>query len=315
MRKIIKPPHGSLEWLQRRHRAEDGRVVFGASEAPALMGASPYTTRPELFAAKLSEPQVGKQTEAFWRGNLLEPALINGASAVLGVPFITPNLMYESGRFIISLDGVDDEDNPKIVIEAKTTTRYRIGDQEDLPAEWLWQGWAQRLVTGADVYFAILDQNQRISVILCPENPEAEKQLIETAEVFAQAVEANEPPSDFLDTPMDASTVAAIWKATPTTTEIPHEEMVWLQELVRAKEMAAEAETLKKFAEDRIALLLKNNEVGTYRGEKVVSWKEQAGRSSLDTKALREAHPDICAAFEKQGKPFRVMRTHKVAAE
>jgi predicted phage-related endonuclease len=259
------------------------------------MGASPYTTRPELFAAKLSEPQVGKQTEAFWRGNLLEPALINGASAVLGVPFITPNLMYESGRFIISLDGVDDEDNPKIVIEAKTTTRYRIGDQEDLPAEWLWQGWAQRLVTGADVYFAILDQNQRISVILCPENPEAEKQLIET--------------------PMDASTVAAIWKATPTTTEIPHEEMVWLQELVRAKEMAAEAETLKKFAEDRIALLLKSNEVGTYRGEKVVSWKEQAGRSSLDTKALREAHPDICAAFEKQGKPFRVMRTHKVAAE
>ena len=84
--------------------------------------------------------------------------------------------------------------------------------------------------------------------------------------------------------------------------------------MVHAKELIAEGETIKKNAEDHIAMLLKENEVGTYQGVKVVSWKEQAGRSSLDTKALREAHPDIVAQFERQGKPFRVMRTHKIAS-
>jgi hypothetical protein len=35
--------------------------------------------------------------------------------------------------------------------------------------------------------------------------------------------------------------------------------------------------------------------------------REQAGRTTLDTKALRASHPEIDTRFEKQGKPFFVV--------
>ncbi len=315
MKLIEKPEHGSLEWLLKRHRDGDGRVVFGASEAPALMGQSPWLSRPELFAAKITEPTVGKETAAFRRGNLIEPVLVAEAGVVLGIPSIkTPPFMYQRDRWIISLDGVDDSFTPSVVIEAKTTSRHRVRDAEDLPNEWLWQAWAQRLVTGADVWFSVLDAEQNITVVQCPDNPQALDSLAEEAARFAEAIEANEPPADFAEAVIDADTVAKIWRAKPTEIEVPESDMYWLQQMVHAKELIAEGEAIKKNAEDHIAMLLKENEVGTYQGVKVVSWKEQAGRSSLDTKALREAHPDIVAQFERQGKPFRVMRTHKIAS-
>jgi predicted phage-related endonuclease len=302
-----------MDWLLKRHRDEHGNAVFGASEAPVLMGQSPYMSRPELFAAKLNDPQPSKETAAFRRGNLIEPVLVAEAGVVLGVTVKTPPFMYQQNCFVVTLDGVDDSFTPNVVIEAKTTTRYRVRDAEDLPNEWLWQGWAQRFVTGAEVYFSVLDSEQNISVIALPENPEAVQSLVDEANRFAEAIDLNRPPADFADCVIDADTVAKIWRATPTEIEIPESEMRWLQEIVHAKEQIAEGEALKKLAEDHLAMLLKGNEVGTFNGVKVLSWKEQAGRSSLDTKALKEAHPDIAAKFERQGKPFRVMRTHKVA--
>lgn len=315
MKLIEKPTHGSLEWLLKRHRDEHGNVVFGASEAPALMGASNFTSRPELFAAKLSEPRVGKESAAFRRGNLIEPVLIAEAGVVLGIPFHTPPFMYHKDRFIISLDGVDESFTPSVVVEAKTTTRYRIRDENDLPNEWLWQAWAQAAVTGADVWFSVLDSEQTISVIQCPRNQQAQEDLLAEAARFAEQIEGNTPPADFNDCVFDAETVARIWRATPTEIAVPESEMHWLQEMVQAKELIAEGELLKKLAEDHLAMLLKGNEIGTYNGVKVLSWKEQAGRSSFDAKALKEDHPEIAAKYERAGKPFRVMRTHKIASK
>jgi hypothetical protein len=51
-----------------------------------------------------------------------------------------------------------------------------------------------------------------------------------------------------------------------------------------------------------------DNEVGILNGRPVVSWKQTAGRESLDTKALKEAHPDLVKQYMKQGNPFRTMR-------
>jgi predicted phage-related endonuclease len=45
MERIPKPKHGSKEWLLTRWRDDLGRCVFGASDIPALMNASPYKTR------------------------------------------------------------------------------------------------------------------------------------------------------------------------------------------------------------------------------------------------------------------------------
>jgi predicted phage-related endonuclease len=114
--------------------------VFGASDVPALMGASPYKTRGELFADKRTILLLAEETAVFRRGNLFEKPLLEEASRVLGTNIFTPEVIYRDGRLSISLDGVDNEQNPSVVVEAKTTTRYSIYSSDDLPPEWCWQG-------------------------------------------------------------------------------------------------------------------------------------------------------------------------------
>ena len=46
-------------------------------------------------------------------------------------------------------------------------------------------------------------------------------------------------------------------------------------------------------------------------GRRVATWRMQKGRTSLDTRALRQVHPDIVNEFTVQGAPFRVLRRMK----
>ena len=82
MQVIPKAKHGSKEWLLSRWKDDDGRCVFGASDIPVLMGASPYKTRGELFADKVNEPVVQEETAVFRRGNLLEKRILEQASRI-----------------------------------------------------------------------------------------------------------------------------------------------------------------------------------------------------------------------------------------
>ena len=210
MRQIPKPKHGSKEWLLERWRDEQGRCVFGASDIPALMNASPYKTRGELFADKLNEPVEQAESAIFRRGNLLEKPLLEAAGEQLGYTFNTPDTIYRDGRLSVSLDGVDYENAPSIVIEAKTSTRYSIHDSSDLPTEWLWQGWAQQAVLQCPVWFSVLDRDLRISVVELPENAAAIDSLRLEAEVFGEWVDTNSAPLDEINN-FSADAIARIF--------------------------------------------------------------------------------------------------------
>ena len=81
-----------------------------------------------------------------------------------------------------------------------------------------------------------------------------------------------------------------------------------MQLLEVGRELKAQGEAQEKQAKDALARMLLDNEVGLLHGKRVVSWKQMAGRESLDTKALKEAHPDLVKQYMKQGNPFRTMR-------
>lgn len=49
----------------------------------------------------------------------------------------------------------------------------------------------------------------------------------------------------------------------------------------------------------------------THEGQKVATWKQQKGRTGFDQKAFREAHPELAAEFTRPGSPFRVLRRVK----
>ena len=309
MQVIPKAKHGSKEWLLARWKDEQGRCVFGASDIPALMGASPYKTRGELFADKVSEPVVQEENAVFRRGNLLEKPLLEEASRVLGTNIFTPDVIYRDGRLSISLDGVDHEQTPTVIVEAKTSTRYSVYASEDLPAEWLWQGWAQQAVLEVPVWFVVLDRDLRISVVELPENPEAIDAIRLETSVFGGWVDGDPLDEDINN--FSAADIARIWKPTPTSIELPPIAVEWALQLEEARALAKQASDLETKAKDALAQMLLGNEVGTVNGVQLVTWKQQAGKASLDTKQLRADHPELVSQYEKQGAPFRVMRVTK----
>jgi len=310
MERIPKPKHGSKEWLLTRWRDDQGRCVFGASDIPALMNASPYKSRAELFADKLNEPQEQTETAIFRRGNLLEKPLLEAASHELGLGIFTPNTIYRDGRLSVSLDGVDNTIQPEIVVEAKTTTRYSIYDENDLPIEWLWQGWAQQAVLDCPVWFSVLDRDLKISVVQLPKNEVAIDTLRLEAEVFGEWVDSNTPPLDEINN-FSADDIARIWKVTPTMLELDATAAQLVIDLEKARATSKEASEAEIRIKDALAQILLGHEIGMFNGQKILSWQQQAGKTVLDTARLRADHPELVKEYEKQGNPYRVMRTHR----
>jgi predicted phage-related endonuclease len=311
MRLIQKPEHGTLEWLVGRQKDENGNVLLGGSDAPALMGASQFKTRGDLYVDKLTEPVVDNSFNmAFHRGNVVEPVLVAEASRILGIPLLTPDVMYREGRWNINSDGVDNAESPTVNIECKTTTRYTVTSSDDLPIEWRWQGYAQMAVMNVPVFFSVLDARQNLSVVELPRDNMMIDLLLQESEVFCDAVESNSGITDYLDQ-FTADQIARLVDVTETSVELPDEAQTWLTMLDEARYNKKEAEDAEREAKDALARLLLGNEIGLFNGNKVVTWQEQAGKTSVDLAGLRTAHPDIVAQFERAGSPFRVMRIVK----
>ena len=271
------------------------------------MGASPYSTRSDLFFDKSVDPTVEQDKPVFRRGNVLEPALLEEASHLLGVNVFTPSVMYRAGRFTISKDGVDNEERPTVGVEAKTSARYSVHTADDLPFEWRWQGWAQQSVLNVPLFFIVLDRDLRISMVELPRNQEAIDQLWAEAERFGALVDSG-ARADADINQFSADQISSLYKATPTAIELPESARAVLANLRDARETRRLAEKQETIAKDELARLLLAHEIGLLDGEQVVTWKQHSGKQALDAKRLRADLPEVYENFLKIGDPFRVMR-------
>lgn len=308
---IPKPPHGSLEWLHTRHRDAHGRCTLGASDAPALMQASPFTSRADLYHSKRTTPKISETSAAMQVGNILEPALVAELGRRLGITMITPETMYRRDRFTVTLDAVAGAllDAPAVIGEVKTTRRHRISDISDVPADYLWQCWAQMLVLDAPVWLIVLDRDMSISTHEIPRNEQALDTLRTDSEKFCAAVDNDDDRElGLLIDEMTAEQIADIVKPVDRTITLTSEQHEWVRELADARDLKRQAETIEQAAKDHIARFMLDATIATFDTRKVLTWREQAGRESVDVTRLRAEHPALVAEFTKQGQPSRVMR-------
>ena len=311
MKTKLKHQHGSPEWLWARFRNEEGKAVFGYSDASALMGVSPYKSRAQLYLEKLTAPVTVEETWPMRKGNLLEPLLVVEMGRRLGVNLVTPDVVYEGGRWVGSLDAVpaDSVKDPEFIGEIKVSGKYIINDAKDLPQEWIAQGHMQSKIVGCPVFFGVFDKQQNFSVIQMPFDNELADAIDAEAERVGGMVDEQLPLSDEMILDLEAEDIAKMFPAQKISIELPPEAETYLQLLELGRETKAQGEKQEKDAKDFLARFLKEAEVGTLNGRPVLSWKQTAGRESLDTKALKEAHPELVKQYMKQGSPFRTMRT------
>lgn len=300
---IPKPEHGSLEWLKVRHRDDEGRVRFGASEAPILAGVSKWKTIADLAIEKWAEPEVQEGNAAMQRGQILEPALVSYAEMLLGEPVITPDEMFFLGRFIATLDGLS---HSGVIVECKTTTAYSSDDP--LPEEYYWQVQAQFacLPDCTDAIVVVLDKHMRLGAWRVQRNDHDLGYLFARAEVVGSALDRRELPPDAQITEKNAK---ALWPNAEGSVELDAAGIeavgAWQAAKIAREHWEAEEQT----ARDRLVAILADKEFGTVDGIPVVSYKTRKGSNTVDWKAVARDHGDLLDQYRKVGAPTRVLKS------
>jgi len=157
----------------------------------------------------------------------------------------------------------------------------------------------------------VLDRDQRFSCVPMPDNYDAFASLKRQANILGGWVESGEPAPEEINH-FTAEQIAKIYQPTPTIINLTDEQAELILELDMAKAKKKIAEELESTLRNSIAQILLGNEIGNYRGEKFVSWKQQKGRKGVNITLLRNENPELEAHYETEGTPFRVMRIHKI---
>lgn len=134
--KIIKHVQGSEGWHEHR------RNTHNASDAPAVMGASPYVTRADLIRQRATgvERVIDEQTQSiFDRGHAVEPALRALAEKIIGEDLYPVTATSDDGYLSASFDGVSLDES--IIFEAKQPNAEKCAAIEDgrIPPADYWQ--------------------------------------------------------------------------------------------------------------------------------------------------------------------------------
>jgi hypothetical protein len=174
----------------------------------------------------------------------------------------------------------------------------------------LWQGYAQQAVLACPVWFSVLDRDLKLSVVELPENAAAIDSLRLEAEIFGEWVDTKSPPLDEINN-FSADAIARIFEVEPTSIDLPNGAGEWVLQLEEARALAKQAAEQEAKAKDALAQMLLGNEIGLLNGVRVVSWKQQAGKTSFDSVRFKIEQPDLIKQYEKQGNSYRVMRIHR----
>jgi predicted phage-related endonuclease len=303
-----KHPHGSADWLRQRWATPNGERRLAASECAAIYEVHPYKSRADLAAELMSDsaPQPTEQNEAMERGNRLEPTLIAWASDRYGAPITTPDVIHTFDEEIVhlaaTLDGLGEDGS---VHEIKTTTHEWSGW---LPPHWFYQGVQQAICADVDeINWWVFDRSQTFKHYVQVIDWEMKRNHIEAAKEFLAAIHKGEAPEG----------VVFAYDHIQTIYSMPQDETIEIGsqvgELIDLLDKAKVHKDHWGQEEDRlkalIAELLGNATIGTVEGNQVVTWKQQT-RTSLDTKALTLAHPEIVKQYEKSST-FRVLRINR----
>lgn len=308
---VPKPEYLSPEWHEVRRATRTGHIMFGASEIPALMGASPFATVQDIVVNKINRAP-SPQTDATRRGHILEPALIAHAADEYKAKVEVPSFMFRRGRIIATLDGAEMDEMGVCtrVFEAKTTTAY--GLDEPLPETFFWQGQAQLDATGADmVVFVCLDRFMRIGFWELRPDLAAIEQMHIVADRIGTKIESGEMLTN-KDIPFTAQQVERLFPSPKGEIELSPAVIRELELLGSIQDLMREMKSQEKAARDAVANALRDAEYGTVGGQRVVSYKRQSRKNGVDAEAFFRDHPDMAKVaaekYRKKDSEFRVLR-------
>lgn len=294
----------------------DRRTFLGGSDAPVVMGISPWKTPYQLWLEKTGQaaPPDLSEVERVRFGILLEDIVAREFMVRTGFKVRRVNQRQILKRKPYLVAQIDRRIVGGGILECKTADASRKTDwEEGIPDHYMVQVQHQLLVTGEDfAYIAVLFGGNTFKYFRIEKNEALIANLEIILDDFWERVKTLTPPD-----PLSVEEARQIWNRPKAEVVIGgDEEKSAVKSLLKVTEEISELE--KKQGELQLALQKKLENLGdtlTIGGIPVVSWKAQS-RTGLDTKALETAYPDLVTQFKRtsETRVFRVLKGAKDVA-
>ena len=286
------------EWLRWR------KCGIGGSDVSCLLGINKWKSEIELWLDKTNqtnEPPV--ENEAMSWGTIMEPVIRNYFSEITGKTVVECKAMLchpEHPFMLADVDGVtvDDDNNPAI-LEIKTASEFKRSDwDEGVPAYYETQVQHYLCVTGVKkAYVAVLIGGNSFKIYEVNADEEIQSMLIAVEKNFWNKVQNMIRPE------MDGSDAAKdlldklYHGGVAETIVMPDEAIEYVDAYIEACAEEDNAKAKKQDASNHIKEILGDYDKATCMGHSI-SWKS-VSTERLDTKALKEAEPEIYAKYAK----------------
>lgn len=297
-------------WLAQRNKG------IGGSDAASIVGLSPWKSTFSLWLEKTGqvEPEDLSDNEYVYWGTVLEEVVAQEFTKRTGKEVRRRGLLQHDNipYLLASVDRMVVGENAGL--ECKTANGFaaKRWDGDEIPDAYYVQCQHYMAVTGAEKwYIAALIGGNRFVWKEIPRNEEDIAALLEAEKNFWALVESKTMPE--VDGSEDC-TYALTNKfrgGKAETLVLGAEAGPLLKKIDELSEVIKNAQTTMDEAKNKLRLMLGDYDVGTYQLDgypRKVTWKEQAGRVTIDSKRLKAEKPDVFAAYSKQGKPTRVLR-------
>lgn len=297
-------------WLNQRNKG------IGGSDAAPIVGLSPWKSTFGLWLEKTGqvEPEDLSDNEYVYWGTVLEEVVAQEFTKRTGKEVRRRGLLQHDNipYLLASVDRMVVGENAGL--ECKTANGFaaKRWDGDEIPDAYYVQCQHYMAVTGADKWYiaALIGGNHFVWKEI-PRNEDDIAALLEAEKNFWALVESRTMPEvDGTESCTHALT-NKFQGGKAETLSLGSEAGPLLR---RIDELLKEEKNVKEamdYAKNELRLMLGDYDVGVYELDgcfRKVTWKEQAGRVTIDSKRLKAEKPDVYAAYSKQGKPSRVLR-------
>jgi len=273
------PQQNTKEWLAFR------RFKIGSSDAPIIMGESPWKTPQQLWEEKMGLKQSFYESLAMQRGKDLEPEARKAFERETGL-VVWPNvLIHPEHEFIIaSLDGITMDAQAAVEIKCPGEKTHKMAQDGHIPKHYQIQMQHQLAVTGLQtMFYYSYDGQKGVTLELQRDGALIEEILTKEKEFFNFMKTSTPPQNERLDAPWlecadEWKDIQRIKQNLKEREERCRETLIALTENgssqgggVRVTQYSRKG----RIAYDKIPLL-KEMDLESYRQETVQAWKVTA---------------------------------------
>lgn len=275
------------EWLNQRKKG------VGGSDIAAICGHDPYRTPLDVYLDKVGESDPIEDNDFMKAGRYLEPVVADMFQDETGLHLISmpSTIVGAKPHYLASVDRCVFGQN--IPVEIKTSKRYHAEplDKWKLQATWYAgimnaPGYYLAWFTYPTFKYEYFDFDAVLFFEMC-----------RMADDFWQCVESRTPPESNKFTASIGSTLEA------------SEYLAGRLNILRTKKQAHdELEDEIEALTEEVKLVMRENEILTINGAIAATWKQSKPRETVDTKKLKEEHPDVFELVKKTGEPVRTFK-------